>query len=403
MAVYQYMAKDTAGRKFCGVYTDVESVRRLRQELDKIGYVLLKARREKATAVKRGKIKRAEVVTFAYKFSGMYAAGLPIINCLEVLQDQTENPAFRYIISDIRQSVQTGSSLRDACAKYPAIFSNFFVGMVGAGESSGNLAVTLEKSAAYLEKREDIRRRVLSAFAYPAAVTTMCFVAVTFILTFVMPTFIDLYKQVHAPLPGPTRALIGLSWVVGHYWPVILAVAGAAVLFVERLAKKPSVRIHWDAFKLHAPLFAGLNRMLVVSHFTRTFAMLTSVGIPLIEALDVAAAVAHNHRLTKIADELKQMIKAGISVAQSLQNFRIFPTVITQLAASGEQSGQLPQMLNKGADLIDKEIDAKITSLLAKLEPLLTVAMGLVVGLILIGAYLPLFDYMGHLLEPGAQ
>lgn len=397
MAVYQYLAKDGVGRKFAGVYTDIQDAAALRDELGKIGCVLLKARRKKAPTVKRRRIKGSELVTFAYKFAGMYSAGLPILSCLEALEDQAENPGFKYVISDIRQSVQTGSSLKDACAKHADLFSYFFLGMIEAGESAGKLGTTLDMSAAYLEKREDIKRRVLSAFAYPVAVTIMCFAVITFLLIFVMPTFIQLYKQVHVPLPGPTRVLVGLSYLVAHRWWAVLVLIAAVVAAVRRLLEKPQVRTWWDGLKLKVPLFARLNRMLVVSHFTRALAMLCSVGVPLIEALDVASAVAHNQKLAKIVKELEQMIKAGVPVAQSLKSYTIFPPIITQLAASGEQSGQLPEMLNKGADLLDKDIDATINSLLVKLEPALTVLMGAIVGLILIGAYLPMFDYMGHL------
>jgi len=397
MAVYQYLAKDRAGREFAGVYTDIQDAVALQDELAKIGCVLLKARRKKAPVVRRRRIKGSELVTFAYKFAGMYAAGLPITSCLETLEEQTENESFKSIISDIRQSVQTGSSLKDACAKHADVFSYFFLGMVEAGESSGKLGITLDMSAAYLEKREDIKRRVLSAFAYPVAVTIMCFVVITFLLIFVMPTFIDLYRQVHVPLPGPTRVLVGLSYLVADRWWAVLIFIAATVVAVRGLLEKPQVRTLWDGLKLKIPLFAKLNRMLMVSHFTRALAMLCSVGVPLIEALDVASVVAHNQKLAGIVKELQQMIKAGAPVAQSLKSYRIFPPIITQLAAAGEQAGQLPEMLNKGVDLLDKDIDATINSLLAKLEPALTVFMGGVVGLILIGAYLPMFDYMGHL------
>ncbi len=397
MAVYQYVAKNGAGREFSGVYTDIENVTGLRDELAKISCVLVKARREKTVAVKRGRIKGSEVVTFAYKFAGMYSAGLPILSCLETLEHQTENRTFKYVIADVRRSIQTGSNLKDACAKHGCIFSRFFLEMIGAGESSGKLGTTLNMSAVYLEKREDIKRRIASAFAYPVTVTLMCLAVITFLLIFVIPTFIKLYKQAHALLPGPTRALIGLSHLVTNYWWAILIVLAGGVTAVRWLLKRPQVRVQWDAFKLNMPVFAKLNRMLVVSHFTRTFAMLTSVGISLIEALDLAGAVANNHKFTRIARELQEMIKAGTPVAKSFRSCAIFPPMITELAASGEQVGQLPEMLNKGADLLDKDIDTTINALLAKLEPALIIIMGVIVGLILIGAYLPMFDYMGHL------
>lgn len=396
MAVYQYVAEDGTGRKFSGIYTDIDNVMGLRDELGKIGCVLVKARRKKNSTAKRRRIKRSEVTTFAYKFAEMYSAGLSILSCLEALEEQTENQAFKSVIADIRQSIQTGSSLKNACEKYKNIFSAFFLGMIEAGETSGKLGKTLDMSAVYLEKRSDIRRKVVSAFAYPVTVTIMCFVVITFLLIFVIPVFMKLYRQSHVPLPGPTRVLIGLSSLVTQKWWAILIVAAAGALVLRWLLQKPQVQAWWDTFKLNMPVFGKLNRMLVVSQFTRTFAMLASVGVPLIKALDVASMVAHNHRLTEITKELQQEIKAGNPVAKSLKRYAIFPPIIIQLAASGEQVGQLPEMLNKGVDLLDKDIERVVNSLLLKLEPALTIIMGAVVGLILMGAYLPMFDYMSH-------
>lgn len=397
MAVYQYLAKDQSGKKFTGVYTDIEGARDLRRELAKVGCELIKARREKHRAAKKCKVKKSEVVTFAYRFSGMYAAGLPILNCLQTLEEQTYNHGFKNVISDIRKSVQAGSNLKEACSRHADIFSNFFIGMVEAGESSGRLADTLNMSASYLEKREDTKRKVISAFAYPAIVTTMCLGAIIFLLTFVMPTFEELYKQVHVSLPGPTLAIIAMSDLITHHWYTILVVTAGIIIGIKWLSQKQEVQVQWDSFKLKVPLFGKLNRMLVVSHFMRSFATLTSVGVPLIEAMDISCAVSHNHKMTEIVKDMEQLIKAGMPISQSFKSFKIFPSVISQLAATGEESGQLSEMLNKGAELMDKDIDVTINSLIAKLEPALTILMGLIVGLLLIGAYLPMFDYMSHL------
>jgi type II secretory pathway component PulF len=397
MAVYEYTAKDETGSTFAGTYNDVENVAGLREELTKMGYALVKAHRKKKPARKRKKVKQLEVVTFAYKLAGMYSAGLSIIRCLETLEEQTENQAFKYIIADIRQSIETGSSLGKAFGKYRNVFSDFFLGMLEAGETGGKLATSLEMSAAYLEKQVDLKRKVKSAFAYPLVVGITCLVVVSFLLVFVIPVFSKLYEQLHVPLPGPTQVLVGISTIARDWWWAILIVAVAAVIILQRLSKNPHIRARWDAFKLNMPVFAKLNRMLVVSQFTRTFAMLASVGVSLIKALDVASEVAHNHKLTEITKELQQEIQAGNPVAKSFKRYAIFPPIIIQLAASGEQVGQLPEMLNKGADLLDKDIERAINALLLKLEPALTIIMGAVVGLILMGAYLPMFDYMGHL------
>jgi type IV pilus assembly protein PilC len=396
MAVYEYTAKDETGKKFSGTYDDIDNIAMLREELAKMGYVLVKTHRKKP-ARKRKRIKQLEVVTFTYKFAGMYSAGLSIIKCLETLEEQTENQAFKYIIADIRQSIETGSCLEKAFGKYRNVFSDFFLGMLEAGETSGKLAAALEMSAAYLEKQVDLKRKVKSAFAYPLVVGSTCLVVVSFLLVFVIPVFSRLYKQLHAPLPGPTRVLIDLSSLIRDDWWAILIVAVAAVIILRRLSKNPHIRARWDAFKLNMPLFGKLNRMLVVSHFIRTFAMLASVGVPLIQALNVASLVAHNHKMTEITKELQEAVERGNPVAKSLKEHDIFPPIITQLAASGEEVGMLPEVLNKGVDFLDKDIDRIISALVVKLEPAVTVIMGVIVGFILIGVYLPMFDYMRHL------
>jgi type IV pilus assembly protein PilC len=397
MAVYEYTAKDETGNTFSGTYNDVENVAVLREELTKMGYALVKAHRKKKPARKRKKVKQLEVVTFAYKLAGMYSAGLSIIRCLETLEEQTENQAFKYIIADIRQSIETGSSLGKAFGKYRNVFSDFFLGMLEAGETGGKLATSLEMSAAYLEKQVDLKRKVKSAFAYPLVVGITCLVVVSFLLVFVIPVFSKLYEQLHVPLPGPTQVLVGISTIARDWWWAILIVAVAAVIILQRLSKNPHIRARWDAFKLNMPVFAKLNRMLVVSQFTRTFAMLASVGVSLIKALDVASVVAHNHKVTEITKELQEAIETGNPVAKSLKEHDIFPPIITQLATSGEEVGMLPEMLNKGVDFLDKDIDRIISALVVKLEPAATVIMGAIVGFILIGVYLPMFDYMRHL------
>ncbi len=397
MAVYEYTAKDETGSEFSGTYNDINSVAMLREELTKTGFTLVKARRGKAPARKRERIKRSEVVTFTYRFAEMYSAGLSIIKCLDTLEQQTENQAFKDIIGDIRQNIETGSSLEKAFGEYRNIFSDFVLGMLEAGESGGKLATALEMSAAYLEKQIDLRRKVISAFAYPVVVGITCLTVVCILVIFVVPVFSKMYTQLHVPLPGPTRVLIELSSLVRNGWWAILIAGVTAGIALRLLSRNPHIRAWWDAFKLNVPLFAKLNRMVVVSHFTRTFAMLTSVGVSLIKALDVANRVDHNTEVTKIAKELQQAIGAGNPIASSLKNYDIFPPIITQFAASGEEVGMLPEMLNKGADLLDKDIDRMIHALLVKLEPALTIIMGFIVGFLLISVYLPMYDYMGHL------
>lgn len=397
MAVYNYVARDTQGVSLSGTYTDIDSVGVLRDELAKMGYVLVRARRARKSKKKRGRIGQSEIATFAYKFAGMYSAGLPILRCLETLEQQTDNRALRQVITDIRIKVGTGSSLTGAFSKYRDLFSDFFLGMIEAGEVGGKLGETLEMSAVYLEKRAALKEKVKSAFAYPIIVTAMCFVVIAFLLIFVIPVFSKLYRQVHAELPGPTLFLITVSSFLKDWWWAVIIIIVAAALLARRLAAKGKIRARWDDFKLSMPVFGKLNRMVVVSHFTRTLAMLCSVGVSVIKALDMAGVVADNHTMTGVTRDIQRAIESGTSVADSMKEHEIFPPIVTQLAASGEEVGVLPEMLNKGADILDKDIDRTVSALLTRLEPALTLIMGAVVAFILMGAYLPMFDYIGHL------
>jgi type IV pilus assembly protein PilC len=397
MAVYAYTAKDETGDTLIGTYDDIDNVDVLREELSKMGYVLIKARKRRHPTRRHRRIKQSEVVTFIYKFAEMYSAGLSITRCLEVLEEQSKNPAFGYIVADVRQSIENGSSLEKAFGKYSDVFSDFFSGMLEAGESGGKLSEALEMSAEYLEKRLDIKRKIRSAFAYPVMVTVVCFVVVSCLVAFIVPVFSKLYGRLNVELPGPTQALVTLSSLLRNcWWAIPFIVVGAAII-LRRLSRSPYVRAKWDVFKLNMPVLGKLNRMVVISHFTRTLGMLTSVGVSPIRALELASVVAHNHKLTGIAKELQGAIETGNSIGESLKNYDIFPPMITQLAISGEEVGEVAQMLNKGADFLDKDIDRTTNALIVKLEPALTIIMGVIVGFILMAVYLPMFDYMQHL------
>ncbi|UCE99539.1 MAG: type II secretion system F family protein [Planctomycetota bacterium] len=396
MAVYQYTAKDGTGRKFTGTYI-ADNLILLREELGKIGYVLVNAREYKNRVIKHRKINRLEVMSFAYRFSEMYAAGMPILACLETLERQLDNQAFKYIIADIANAIEVGSSLKNAFGKYKNIFSDFFLGMLDAGESGGKLVATLDMSAKYLEKQVDIRRKIKSAFAYPIVVSIMCLFLFVFLVVFVVPVFTKLYNTMHVPLPGPTRALLILSsFIVNWGWAIPFVVLGV-VLLLRQARRNPRIGLMWDVFKLNMPVFARLNRLILVSRFIRTFSMLASVGVPFIDALDIASGVAHNLRMSQIAEGLQKAVAVGNPLGQSLKDYDIFPPVVTQLAVAGEEAGRLPEMLNKGAEILDRDIDRTVHSLLVKLEPALTFIMGSIIAFLLIAVYLPMYDYMAHL------
>ena len=397
MSLCRYTAKDRQGNTFTGTYDNGTGVSALRSELSKIGYRLVKVHKEGQNNTTKVKIKPKEIVAFAYMFAGMYQAGLTVIRCLESMEEQTDNPALKEVISDIRENVETGSSLKKAFKPYEHIFSTFFVGMIEAGETGGELIKSLNLSAVYLEKRLELRHKVMSAFAYPAVVCVVCLLVISGLLVFVVPMFSKIYARLHVPLPGPTQTLIFLSVMIRQYWYLIIgAVVGSISLF-KYLIKDPARRAKVDALKLQVPLFGRLNRLVAVSRFIRTFSTLMAVGVPIIESMEVARQVVGNQRMSDIAETVRESVRSGHTMAQALKAHSIFPSVIVQMADSGEEAGVLAEMMNKGAEFLDKDIDRIIDSLLVKLEPALTLIMGSVVGLCLMAVYLPMFDYMNHL------
>jgi type IV pilus assembly protein PilC len=396
MPAYTYTAKDDQGKTFTGTYDDIASVSLLRTDLARMGYSLVRARKQK-TEGRRTRVRQKDVVEFTFKFAGMYGAGLGVMHCLEVLEEQAENPTMKEILGDVRQKVETGSSLKKAFEDYESIFSSYFLGMIEAGESGGELSKTLDMTATYLENRMAITQRVKNAFTYPVVVVCVCVVVISALLTFVVPMFSKIYGRMHVDLPGPTQFLVFLSEVIHGYWYVILGAIVGTVFLIKYLLKKPEFRLRLDRFKLRMPVFGKLNRLVVVSRFNRSFATLISVGVPLIEALDVAKNVASNKHMLDVTEQLKEVIQAGTPVAEALKQHPLFPSIIIHMADSGEQAGKLAEMLLKGSEFMDKDIDRIVAALLVKIEPILTVSMGSLIGLILMGVYLPMFDYMNQI------
>jgi type IV pilus assembly protein PilC len=397
MAVYEYTAIDENGSEYTSTYEDIKSIVLLRVELAKMGEKLIKAKLKKTGSKKSARIKQIEVVTFAHQFAGMCSAGLSIIKSLETLEKQCANEGFKVVITDIRQSIEKGMTLKKAFEKHKGIFSDFFIGMIEAGESGGKLSDTLEMSACYLEKQVDLRQKVKSAFAYPVVVGVVCLLIVTALLIFVIPTFSKIYKQLHVKLPFATQLLVDISNLITNYWWAFPIPVVVLVFCWKRFRKNEKFKSKIDTFKLRVPLLGKLNRLIVVARFMRTFAMLCSAGVPLVRSLEIAKQVADNSNFTRITEALQQSIEGGNKLASSFEKFDIFPPIIIQLTAAGEESGMLSEMINKGVDFVDKEIERVINSLLVKLEPAMTLFMGCVVGLMLFAVYLPMFDYISHL------
>lgn len=397
MAVFEYIAKDSTGNILSGSYTDVESIRQLRQEMKKLGYSLVKAHKEKQFFGKKARIKKSDIVTFAYELAGMYTAGLSIVRCLETMESQTENGSLKSVIIDIKQKVETGLPLHEAFAAHREVFSDFFIGMVEAGQTGGKLGETLNMAANYLEKQEELKSKVRSAFAYPIVVSVMCMIIVSALVVFVIPVFQKMYSQLHVTLPLPTLILVAISEAARRFWAIIIPGVAIMIYVCRKILKIPEVKIWLDSIKLKIPVFGPLNRLVVVSRFMRTFAMMLSAGIGIVESLELAKRIVGNKVMEDVGTAIQEKIMVGSSLAEPMAEFNIFPPIIHQLAGAGEEAGVLPEMLLKGVDFLDAAIERKVQSLLTKLEPILSVVLGSIVGGILLGVYLPMFDYMGQI------
>jgi type IV pilus assembly protein PilC len=398
MASFQYIAKDGNGNEVSGIYTDVVNVRDLKDELAKTGYALIKASRQRVAAVHKNKrLKPTEIVEFAYEFAGMYSGGLSIVKTLETIESQTENESLVSIVSDVRQRVEEGATLKEAFEKYSDIFSIFFVSMIEAGETGGKLGETLYMAAEYLEKQLDLKNRIKAAFTYPIVVSIMCMIIVSSIVIFVVPVFQKLYSSLHVSLPVPTMLLISASEIVHQFWWAVLVGIAALIYGTRYVISLDPVKIKLDSIKLNMPGLGKLNKMIVTSRFIRTFAMMCSAGISVIDSLELAGKVADNHEVEMMSRQIGKKVMTGTGIAEPMSEYNIFPPMIVELTGVGEQAGMLPEMLMKGVSFLDKKIEKAIDSLIVKIEPILSVIMGSVVGMILLAVYLPMFDYMGQI------
>jgi type IV pilus assembly protein PilC len=397
MPVFEYIARDQEGKECSGLYQDVESVGCLRSELSKAGYTLLAANKQKTIDKnKRYRVSTQDIVAFAYEFSGMYSAGLTIVQSFEALQKQSENKNLKMILRDIQASVEAGSSLAMAFEPYEYVFGSFFIGMVEAGELGGKLSVSLRIAAEYLEKQSALKNKIQSAFAYPVMVFIMCILVVTGLVIFIIPVFQKLYSQLKVTLPVPTLILIGASTIIRQYWWIAIPTVAALVYITIILYRLKRVQLALDNFLLVMPVFGKLYRMVLVCRFVRTLAMMNAAGVPIVESIQMSIRICKNSVMKTIGANILARVMEGSTLTEMLAANSIFPPIIVQLAAAGEQAGILSEMLNKGGDYLDGRIESHLKSLLVKIEPITSLFLGLVVGTILLGVYLPMFDFMGH-------
>jgi type IV pilus assembly protein PilC len=396
MAIYIWSGKDRSGKKQKGEI-EADNLPLARQMVIKKG-IAVKSIKSKPKDLLEflpafgGKVKDKEKVIFVRQFSTMIDAGLPLVQCLEILQEQQENLNFKKVIGQIKKNVEEGSTLSDAIKRHPKVFDNLFQNLVAAGEVGGILDVILGRLAQYIEKAANLKKKVKSALTYPTIVISIAVIVVAVILIFVIPVFAGLFKNAGVKLPAMTLMVMNVSDFTKNYIFWILAGLVLIVLGLRRIYKTQKGRYAFDQMFLRAPVFGILIRKIAVARFTRTLGTMLSSGVPILDGLDVVAATAGNAVVEKAIRNARTAISEGRPVAEPLAETNVFPPMVTQMIAVGEATGALDNMLGKIADFYDEEVDTAVGSLTSMLEPLLILFLGVTIGFLLVAMYLPIFQ-----------
>jgi len=350
---------------------------------------------DEGTAVKKkraGKIKMRDIVIFTRQFSTMINAGLPLVQALDILATQSENPALKDVTRQVVFDVESGNTVADALRKQPRAFSELYVNMVAAGEAGGILDTILMRLAVFMEKNDALVRKVKGAMIYPGVIMSVAAIAITILLVFVIPTFASMFASANIPLPLPTRIVIGLSHALKTYWWVLVGGVFLIVTAIRKYYATNDGKLQIDRLLLKAPVLGDVLRKSAVSRFTRTLGTLISSGVSILDGLEITAKTSGNRVIQDAIMESRTSIAGGETIAAPLKKSQVFPPMVISMIAVGEQTGGLDEMLSKIADFYDEEVDAAVSGLLALMEPVMIVFLGVVVGGMVIAMYLPIFD-----------
>ena len=344
-----------------------------------------------------GGISRKEIAVFTRQFSVMIDAGLPLVQCLEILGSQQENRTFQKVLFQVRQDVEQGSTLADALRKHPKAFDDLYTNMVAAGEAGGILDTILQRLSIYIEKIVKLRAAVRSALVYPTAVIVIAIGVVWIILWKVIPTFATLFEGLGAALPLPTRITIAASRFLSAWWWIILLAIGVTVFALNRYHKTYKGRRVLDGVLLKLPVLGMVLKKIAVARFCRTLGTLVSSGVPILDGLEITARTSGNAIIEDAIMATRKSVEEGKTIAEPLKGTEVFPPMVVQMVAVGEQTGALETMLSKIADFYEDEVDEATANLLALLEPVMIVFLGVVIGGIVISMYLPMFSLISKI------
>jgi type IV pilus assembly protein PilC len=400
MPVFTFSGKDASGQKVSGerVAANKQSLAQtLRRERITPGAIREKGKEFSLPTFGSSKVKTKDIAIFFRQFSVMIDAGLPLVQCLEILAANQENPTFQKTLTGVRTTVEGGATLANAMRQYPVIFDDLTTNMIEAGETGGILDIILQRLAIYVEKAVRLKAAVKSALIYPIAVVSMAGLIVGALLKWVVPIFANLFAGLGVDLPLPTRIVMGLSAFVQAFWWVFLVVGGAIFFGIKQIRKHPKGRYLFDKALLNIPIIGGLLRKIAVGRFTRTLGTLITSGVPILEGLSITARTSGNAVLEEALMKVRKAIEEGRTIVDPLRECGVFPNMVTQMIGVGEATGAMDSMLQKIADFYEEEVDAATKDMLAMLEPVIIGILGFSVGGIVISLYMPLFSMIAKL------
>jgi type IV pilus assembly protein PilC len=396
---FAYKVRDRGGKLLEGTL-EADSQQLLIGKLRSMGYMPIEIQQQNAPTMARelkmpffgSRVKLKDVAVMSRQFATMINSGLALLRALNILAEQTESKPLAAIINQVRIDVEKGSSLSTALARHPKAFSRLYVAMVRAGEVGGVLDSVLLRLAETIEKQVELRRKVRSAMTYPIVVMVLVLLIVTGMLLFIIPMFKGLYDELGGTLPLPTMLLIKTSTLVRTFWYMLFGVGFGIVWGFRRWIGTTAGRNRWDAIKLKLPVLKLLVRKTALARFSRTLSALVRSGVPILESLDIVAETSGNNVVSMAVLDTQQAVKSGEPMSQRLEQHPVFPPMVVQMMAVGEETGALDEMLDKIADFYDQEVEATVEALTSLIEPLLIVVMGACVGGMVISLYLPMFN-----------
>lgn len=395
--VFKYKAATENGEVIEGIY-EADSAEAVSEMLKSKNYYVIslqKTRSIKLETTFKPKVKTKDIAVFCRQFHAMLKAGINLVTCLDIMRTQLTNKTLKEAVGEMYEDIQKGLNLSAAMMKHSDVFPSLLISMIEAGEVSGNLDEMMERMAEFYEKESSLERKIKGAMVYPIILMVVTVAVVIFLVTSVMPTFIEIFEDSDTPLPAPTQLILKLSASLTSYWYIYIAVIGILIIVIRSWGKTDKGRFFIDNLKLKIPVFGPTNVQIITSRFTRTFATLLSSGISLVEVFDAVIRIVGNKVVEEKLEEAKDKVVRGTPLSLAIKATGIFPPMLDSMLRVGEESGALDDALQRTADYYDDEVDYAVEKMTTAFEPILIVFMGVVVGFVVIAMMMPMFDMIG--------